>query len=113
MFIGLALLAPTLLRPLNLVWFKFGLLLRKVITPVVMGLMIIDVKDDGSFWLDQSCFDYCTGLRMTNDKFSALFGQPLRQPDRDPLTQFHMDIAASIQAVTEDVVLKLALNPDV
>jgi carbamoyltransferase len=69
---------------------------------------IIDVKDDGSFWLDQSYFDYCTGLRMTNDKFAALFGQPVRQSDKDPLTQFHMDIAASIQAVTEHVVVKLA-----
>jgi len=69
---------------------------------------IVDVKEDGSFWLDQSYFDYCTGLRMTNDKFAALFGQPVRRADRDPLTQFHMDIAASIQAVTEYIVLKLA-----
>ncbi len=69
---------------------------------------LIDVKEDGSFWLDQSYFDYCTGLRMTNDKFAALFGQPVRHADKDPLTQFHMDMAASIQAVTEHVVLKLA-----
>jgi carbamoyltransferase len=69
---------------------------------------IIDVKDDGSFWLDQSYFDYCTGLTMTNDRFAALFGQPVRRADKDPLTQFHMDIAASVQAVTEHVVLKLA-----
>lgn len=69
---------------------------------------IIDVKEDGSFWLDQSYFDYCTGLTMTNDRFAALFGQPVRRPDRDPLTRFHMDVAASIQAVTEHVVLKLA-----
>ncbi|MBX9635107.1 MAG: hypothetical protein K2X44_09015, partial [Magnetospirillum sp.] len=68
---------------------------------------VIDVKEDGSFWLDQSYFDYCTGLTMTNDKFSALFGQPVRQSDKDPLTQFHMDMAASVQAVTEHVVLKL------
>ena len=69
---------------------------------------LIDVKEDGSFWLDQSYFDYCTGLTMTNDSFATLFGQPVRQPDKAPLTQFHMDIAASIQAVTEEVVIKLA-----
>ena len=69
---------------------------------------LIDIKEDGSFWLDQSYFDYCTGLTMTNDRFAALFGQPVRRPDQDRLTQFHMDIAASIQAVTEEVVIKLA-----
>ncbi len=69
---------------------------------------IIHVNDDGSFWLDQSYFDYCVGLRMTNEKFSRLFGQPVRRPEQDLLTQFHMDIAASIQAVTEHAVLKLA-----
>ncbi|MBI2235901.1 MAG: carbamoyltransferase [Magnetospirillum sp.] len=68
---------------------------------------IIDVKSDGSFHLDQSYFDYCTGLTMTNDRFAALFGQPVRRADQ-PLTQFHMDIAASVQAVTEEVVLRLA-----
>lgn len=69
---------------------------------------IVDVKEDGSFHLDQSYFDYCTGLTMTNDKFAGAFGQPVRQADKDPLTQFHMDMAASIQAVTEHIVLKLA-----
>jgi len=69
---------------------------------------IIQINDDGSFWLDQSYFDYCVGLRMTNEKFSGLFGQPVRRPEQDLLTQFHMDIAASIQAVTEHAVLKLA-----
>ncbi|MGE5515496.1 MAG: carbamoyltransferase [Bacteroidota bacterium] len=69
---------------------------------------VIDVKEDGSFRLDQSYFDYCTGLRMTNDKFAALFGQPVRRADKDPLTQFHMDMAASVQAVTEQIVSKLA-----
>lgn len=69
---------------------------------------VIDVKDDGSFHLDQDYFDYCTGLTMTNDRFAALFGQPVRQADKDPLTQFHMDMAASVQEVTEHVVLKLA-----
>lgn len=68
---------------------------------------LIDLKEDGSFRLDQSYFDYATGLTMINKKFSNLFGEPVRNPDRDPLTQFHMDIAASIQAVIEEVVLKM------
>lgn len=79
--------------------------------PKYAGLIldkIVDVKADGSFHLDQSYFDYCTGLTMTNDKFADVFGQPVRQADKDPLTQFHMDMAASIQAVTEHIVLKLA-----
>ncbi|WP_096700128.1 carbamoyltransferase [Magnetospirillum sp. 15-1] len=68
---------------------------------------LVDVKEDGSFRLDQSYFDYCTGLTMTNQRFAALFGQKVRQADEDPLTQFHMDIAASIQEVTEIIVSKL------
>ena len=68
---------------------------------------IVDLKDDGSFRLDQSYFNYCTGFTMTNEKFSRLFGEPVRKPDTDQLTQFHMDIAASIQAVTEEMVLRL------
>ncbi|MEO0035442.1 MAG: hypothetical protein RLZZ501_1465 [Pseudomonadota bacterium] len=68
---------------------------------------LIDVKEDGTFRLDQSYFDYCTGLTMTNRRFDALFGQPARRPEQDPLTPFHMDIAASIQAVTELVVTRL------
>ncbi|GAK44336.1 carbamoyltransferase [Tepidicaulis marinus] len=71
---------------------------------------IIDVRDDGSFWLDQQYFDYCTGLTMVNDHFAKLFGHPVRKPESEDLTQFHMDMAASIQAVTEEVVLKLARN---
>jgi len=67
---------------------------------------VIDVKPDGSFRLDQSYFDYCTGLTMTNRKFSALFGEPVRGREQ-MLTQFHMDMAASIQAVTEEVVLRM------
>ena len=67
---------------------------------------IIDVKDDGSYRLDMSYFDYCTGLRMTNSKFEELFGQSARQPEQK-LEQFHMDIAASVQAVTEEIVLRL------
>jgi carbamoyltransferase len=69
---------------------------------------IIHINDDGSIWLDQSYFDYCVGLRMTSTKFAELFGRPARQPDKDLLTQFHMDVAASIQHVTEIAVSKLA-----
>ena len=68
---------------------------------------LIDLKDDGSFRLNMKYFNYATGLTMTNDKFSKLFGQKIRNPEKDLLTQFHMDIAASIQAVTEEIVLKL------
>lgn len=67
---------------------------------------LIDVKEDGSFWLDQSYFNYCSGLTMTGDKFHELFGEPPRSPE-SPLEQFHMDIAASIQKVTEDVMARI------
>jgi carbamoyltransferase len=67
---------------------------------------LIDVKDDGSFRMDLSYFDYCTGLTMTNDKFAKLFGGPARKAS-EPLTQHHMDLTASLQVVTEDIVLKL------
>jgi carbamoyltransferase len=69
---------------------------------------LIDVKEDGSYRLNQDYFNYATGLTMTNARFAALFGQPVRRPDEDPLTDFHMDIAASIQAVTEDIILRMA-----
>lgn len=69
---------------------------------------IVDLKDDGSFRLDQSYFNYATGLTMTNQKFADLFGQPVRSPDTDLLEQFHMDMAASVQAVTEEIVLRMA-----
>ena len=68
---------------------------------------LVDVKADGSFRLQQSYFNYMSGLTMTGKKFAALFGQPARQPDSSELSQFHMDIAASIQAVTEEVVLRM------
>jgi carbamoyltransferase len=68
---------------------------------------LIDLKPDGSFRLDMSYFDYCTGFTMTNDRFAGLFGQPVRSPDQ-LLTQFHMDVAASIQAVLDEAVLRLA-----
>ena len=71
-------------------------------------MKIIDVKKDGTFRLDQSYFNYATGLTMTNKKFDDLFGQKPRDPKFDKLTQFHMDIASSIQKVTEDIMLKLA-----
>lgn len=67
---------------------------------------LIDLKADGSFRLDQSFFDYCTGLRMTNDKFHTLFGAPPRDPE-SLLSQRDMDLAASIQAATEEVVLRM------
>ncbi len=69
---------------------------------------LIDLKDDGSFRLDLDYFDYCTGLTMTNQKFADLFGAPVRDWKKELLTPFHMDIAASIQKVTEEVMLRLA-----
>jgi len=69
---------------------------------------IIDIKEDGSFHLDQSYFNYATGLTMTNNKFSNLFGQKARDSQYDKLTQFHMDIASSIQKITEDIMIKLS-----
>jgi carbamoyltransferase len=68
---------------------------------------LIDIKEDGSFALNMSYFDYCTGLTMTNRKFDALFGGPPRKQE-STLTQREMDLAASVQVVVEDVVLKLA-----
>jgi len=69
---------------------------------------IIDIKDDGTFRLDQRYFNYATGLTMTNKKFEKLFGKKPRNPKKDKLTQFHMDIAASIQFVTEEIMVKLS-----
>lgn len=67
---------------------------------------LIDLKDDGSFWLDQSYFDYATGLTMTSSRFNDLFGGPPRGPE-SPLTQREMDLAASIQKVTEEVMIRM------
>lgn len=67
---------------------------------------VIEIREDGSFRLDMKYFNYCQGLTMTNRAFEDLMGQP-RRPSETELTQFYMDIAASIQAVTEDVILKL------
>jgi carbamoyltransferase len=71
---------------------------------------LIDVKEDGSYRLNQDYFDYATGLTMTNKKFNDLFGSLPRNPDNEDVSQFHMDIGASIQKVTEDIVLKIAKN---
>ncbi len=68
---------------------------------------IVDLKEDGSYHLNMDYFNYLTGLTMTGRKFEELFGAPARKPESDLLTQFHMDMAASIQAVTEEVVLKI------
>ncbi len=68
---------------------------------------LIDVKEDGSFRLNMDYFNYATGLTMTNEKFSKLFGKPVRDPEKEQLTQFHMDIASSIQTVIEEIVLKI------
>ena len=78
--------------------------------PIFKNLIIdklLDLKDDGSFKLNMKYFSYATGLTMTNSKFSNLFGQPVRDDKNDLLNEFHMDIAASIQAVTEEIILRL------
>ena len=69
---------------------------------------LVDIKSDGTFRLNQKYFNYATGLTMTNEKFHNLFGQKPRNPKNEKITQFHMDIAASIQKVTEEIMIKLA-----
>ena len=69
---------------------------------------LIDIKSDGSFRMNQDYFNYSTGLTMTNSKFHNLFGQSPRDPKVEKVTQFHMDIAASIQKVTEEIILKIS-----
>ena len=68
---------------------------------------LIDIKEDGTFRLDQKYFNYATGLTMTNGKFNSLFGQKPRDPNNEKINQFHMDIASSIQKVTEEIMIKL------
>ena len=68
---------------------------------------LVDIKEDGTFRLDQNYFNYATGLTMTNDKFNKLFGQKPRDPQNQKITEFHMDIASSIQKVTEEIMIKL------
>jgi len=69
---------------------------------------LVDIKEDGTFRLNQDYFNYATGLTMTSNKFHNLFGQEPRNPKYEKLTQFHMDIAASIQKVTEDIMINLS-----
>ena len=69
---------------------------------------LIDIKNDGTFRLNQKYFNYATGLTMTNEKFDNLFGQKPRNPQNEKITQFHMDIASSIQKVTEEIMINLA-----
>jgi len=69
---------------------------------------LVDIKEDGSFRLNQDYFNYATGLTMTSSKFHNLFGQKPRNPMNEKLTQFHMDVAASIQKVTEDIMINLS-----
>ena len=71
---------------------------------------LMSLKEDGSFRLNMDYFNYATGLTMTNKKFSNLFGEKVRDPKKEKLTQFHMDIAASVQAVTEEIVMKISEN---
>jgi len=68
---------------------------------------LISVKEDGSFKLDMKYFDFATDLKMTNKYFDQLFGQKRRVPETEQLTQFHMDVASSVQAVTEEIVLRI------
>ena len=70
---------------------------------------LINIKDDGSFQLNIDYFDYCTGLHMTNKKFDNLFGGSARQPETN-ISQKEMDLAASIQKVTEEIIIKIAKN---
>ena len=67
---------------------------------------LIDIKDDGTFGLNMEYFDYCTGLRMTNERFDRVFGGPARSPE-SALTQREMDLTASVQAITEEIVIRL------
>ncbi len=69
---------------------------------------LFDLKEDGTFRLDQKYFNYATGLTMINEKFNSLFGQKPRNPQNEEITQFHMDIASSIQKVTEEIMIRLA-----
>ncbi len=78
-------------------------------TPIFVDKIkkLIDIKDDGSFRLNQKYFNYATGLTMTNDKFHNLFDHEPRNPRKEKITQFYMDIAASVQKVTEEIMIKL------
>src|ERR1700756_3059261 len=79
----------------------------KPIYPHAILKNLLQLKADGSFWLDMRYFNYCQGLTMTNGRFHRLFGGAPRKPEAR-LEQRHMDLAASVQAVTEEVVLRMA-----
>ena len=70
---------------------------------------LVDIKDDGSFWLNQEYFDYCTGTKMFNSKFEKLFDMKARKSEAE-ITRKHTDIAKSLQVVTEEIILKIAKN---
>ena len=70
---------------------------------------LIDVRPDGSFWMDMRYFNYCQGLTMTSPRFHDLFGAPPRRPE-SPFSEFYMDVAASIQAVTEEILLRMSMH---
>ena len=67
---------------------------------------LVDIKEDGSFRINQDFFDYSTGFKMTNEKFDKLFGNPARKPE-SKINQFYMNIASSIQKVTEEILCKI------
>ncbi len=69
---------------------------------------LIDIKEDGTFRLDQKYFNYATGLTMVNNNFCSLFGRKNRNPEKEKIEQFHMDIASSIQKVTEEIMIKIS-----
>jgi carbamoyltransferase len=71
---------------------------------------LIDIKDDGSFRLNMKYFDYPVGFKMTNSQFEKLFNNERRNPEKDKITEFHMDMAASIQKITEEIILKICKN---
>ncbi len=71
---------------------------------------IVDVKDDGSFFLNLKYFNYMTGLTMINNKFCDLFEKPIRKSEEDEINLFHMNVASSIQSVLEDIVIKITKN---
>ena len=71
---------------------------------------LIDVKSDGSFKLNMNFFDFATGLKMTNKNFSKLFGEKVRLSETEEITQFHMNVASSIQVVTEEIIIKIVKN---
>tara|TARA_B100000989_G_scaffold297306_1_gene282738 strand:+ start:12456 stop:14294 length:1839 start_codon:yes stop_codon:yes gene_type:complete len=71
---------------------------------------LIDIKEDGSFWLNQKYFDYSTGFKMINKNFENIFKRKRRDPNLEKLDEFHMDIASSIQNVTEEIMIKLVRN---